>query len=109
MLSHIRVDPRDNVAIVVNPEGFSARERIPQSHKIALSDLAVGEPVLRYGQIIGYANREMQSGSWVRGEFLNAPAARQIHGNDTLEIAWTVAPSLFLFAVLGSPALVCPL
>ncbi len=30
----------------------------------------------------------------------NAPAPRQLHGNNTIEIIWTVAPSLFLFAVL---------
>ena len=62
---YIRVHSRDNVAILVAPEGAKAgaelpgglivRERIPQSHKIALQDLAVGEPVLRYGQTIGLA------------------------------------------------------
>ncbi len=31
----------------------------------------------------------------------NTPEPRQLHGNDTLEIIWTVAPSLFLFAVLA--------
>lgn len=30
----------------------------------------------------------------------NSPAPAQIHGNNTVEIIWTVAPSLFLFAVL---------
>jgi cytochrome c oxidase subunit II len=30
----------------------------------------------------------------------NAPNPRQIHGNNTIELIWTVAPSLFLFAVL---------
>jgi cytochrome c oxidase subunit 2 len=30
----------------------------------------------------------------------NMPLPRQVHGNNTLEIAWTVGPSLFLFAVL---------
>src|SRR6266581_8139284 len=30
----------------------------------------------------------------------NTPAPRQIHGNNTVEIIWTIAPSLFLFAVL---------
>src|SRR5215469_1913467 len=29
-----------------------------------------------------------------------APAPRQIHGNTNLEIIWTIAPSIFLFAVL---------
>lgn len=30
----------------------------------------------------------------------NSPTPRQLHGNNTIEIIWTVAPSLFLFAVL---------
>ena len=32
----------------------------------------------------------------------NSPMPRQIHGNDNLEIAWTVAPAIFLFIVLGA-------
>ncbi len=31
----------------------------------------------------------------------NMPQPRQIHGNNTVEIIWTVAPSIFLFAVLA--------
>ena len=31
----------------------------------------------------------------------NSPAPKQIHGNNTIEIAWTIAPSIFLFFVLG--------
>ncbi|HEU5377367.1 MAG TPA: cytochrome c oxidase subunit II [Ktedonobacteraceae bacterium] len=30
----------------------------------------------------------------------NSPMPRQTHGNNTVEILWTVAPSIFLFAVL---------
>jgi len=50
---YIRVNGRDNVAIVVSPEGVSpddalpvgltAHEIIPQGHKIALTDFARGE------------------------------------------------------------------
>jgi galactarate dehydratase len=81
---YIRVNGRDNVAIIVSPDGvapgtaladgLTAREAIPQSHKIALRDLAPGDPVLRYGQIIGYANRTIARGSWVRKELLDLPA-----------------------------------
>jgi galactarate dehydratase len=80
---YIRVNPSDNVAIVVHPEGVAggaelpggliARERIPQAHKIALGDVAAGEPILRYGSVIGYANREIPAGSWVREEMLDMP------------------------------------
>lgn len=31
----------------------------------------------------------------------NTPQPRQLHGNNTVEIIWTVAPSIFLFAVLA--------
>ena len=64
---YIRVHERDNVAIIVNPEGLPAGTRfpdgltltegIPQAHKVALRHLAQGEPILRYGQIIGHAAR----------------------------------------------------
>ena len=30
----------------------------------------------------------------------NMPNPRQLHGNNTIELIWTIAPSLFLFAVL---------
>jgi cytochrome c oxidase subunit 2 len=34
-------------------------------------------------------------------ERANTPAPRQSHGNNTIEIIWTIVPSVFLFAVLG--------
>jgi cytochrome c oxidase subunit 2 len=30
----------------------------------------------------------------------NSPTPRQTHGNNTIEVVWTIAPSIFLFAVL---------
>lgn len=77
---YIRVNERDNVAIVVAPEGLTARERIPQSHKVALHDLEKGEPVWRYGHIIGSANRAIPAGSWVREEMLDMPAPPPLDG-----------------------------
>ena len=82
---YIRINQNDNVGIVVNaegiargakiPDGLTAVETIPQSHKIALRDLEPGEPVMRYGFVIGYANRSIRAGSWVREELLDMPAA----------------------------------
>ena len=94
---YIRVNVRDNVAIIVSPDGVSpgaslpdgltAREAIPQSHKIALGDLEPGDPVLRYGQIIGHANRRIALGSWVRKELLDLPAPPSL---DDLPLATAV-------------------
>ncbi|HXR77275.1 MAG TPA: galactarate dehydratase [Bryobacteraceae bacterium] len=97
----IRVHERDNVAIVVDPEGarsgaefsggLTAREHIPQSHKIAISTIERGSPVLRYGQIIGRANRAIPAGSWVREEMLDLPAAPAL---DQLALATNVPAPL---------------
>jgi galactarate dehydratase len=90
----IRMDERDNVAIVANAGGLEAgstfasgfaaglvlRERVPQAHKVALSDIGEGEPVLRYGIPIGYALKAIAAGSWVHERLLRMPAARALDG-----------------------------
>ncbi len=88
---YIKVHSADNVAIIVNPEGLTLAELIPQSHKVALQDIDPSEPVRRYGQIIGYANRAIRSGFWVRPEFLDLPAAPPL---DQLPLATAVPPTL---------------
>jgi len=54
---YIRLDARDNVAIVVNDFGLPAKTRfacglelrsfVPQGHKVALVDIGEGEPIRR--------------------------------------------------------------
>lgn len=97
----IRVHEADNVAIVVDPEGvkqgdaapsgFSFHERIPQSHKVALAAIEAGDPVLRYGQVIGHANRAVKQGAWVREEMIDLPAPPDL---DALPLANAVPPAL---------------
>ena len=80
---YVRVHGADNVGIVVNagglragavfPSGETLREDIPQSHKMALRDIRTGEPVRRYGEIIGLATRDLPAGSWVREDCLELP------------------------------------
>ena len=90
----IRMDEHDNVAIVANAGGLDAgstfasgfaaglvlRERVPQAHKVALTDIGEGEPVVRYGIPIGYALKAIPAGSWVHERLLRMPAARSLEG-----------------------------
>ena len=67
------LNPKDNVGVVpancdagralVN--GVVAAERIPRGHKVAIAPIAEGTPVLKYGQIIGYATRAIMPGEHV--------------------------------------------
>lgn len=94
---YVRVNARDNVAIIVNPEGLPAgtafvnglvlAEPIPQAHKVALVRLEKGDPVVRYGQVIGHAARAIDVGGWVREDTLDLPAAPAL---DELPLATAV-------------------
>ena len=80
---YIRVHERDNVAVVVNPGGLAAGSRfpsglalveaVPEAHKVALTDLAAGDAIIRYGVVIGYANRAIARGSWVHEGLMTLP------------------------------------
>src|SRR5256714_3409958 len=90
----IRMNERDNVAIVANdgglpagttfPSGLTLREHVPQGHKVSLVDLSADSAVLRYNVVIGYAVRDIPAGSWVHERLMNMPAAREL---DNLPIA----------------------
>ena len=80
---YIRVHERDNVAIVIDsnglragtqlPSGLTLRDSVPQAHKIALTAIEPGEPIVRYGHTIGFAKHAIGAGSWLREDSLEAP------------------------------------
>ena len=91
----IRMHADDNVAIVANdgglpegtqlPEGLPGgglvlRDKVPQGHKVALSDIAEGAVVRRYQVPIGYALKPIAAGSWVHERLLQMPSARALEG-----------------------------
>jgi galactarate dehydratase len=86
---YVKVHSNDNVAIIVNPEGvppgaqfsdgLTAREAIPQSHKITLVPLSAGAPILRYGEIIGHVCNDVEAGRWIREDMLSLPSAPPLH------------------------------
>src|SRR5258707_9427747 len=69
----IRLHPDDGVLIarsslppgMVVADGVTTVERIPAGHKVAIKPIAVGEPVRRYGQIIGFATTPISPGQHV--------------------------------------------
>ncbi|GGK04021.1 UxaA family hydrolase [Pseudomonas matsuisoli] len=61
--------------------GLTALDEIPSGHKIARRDLAVGDPVLKYGQVIGVASRPITAGQHVHVHNVDMPAS---HTTDAL-------------------------
>jgi len=97
----VQVHPSDNVAIIVDLEGLAAgatfanglvlTERIPQAHKVSLCDFEQGEPIIRYGQVIGHASRAVRAGSWIREDSVELPSAPAL---DELSLATAVPKPL---------------
>lgn len=56
---------RCGTELIRNSTRLIASRDIPAGHKIALSNIAAGEPVRKYGQIIGFAQSEISAGSHV--------------------------------------------
>jgi galactarate dehydratase len=81
----IKINPSDNVGIVCNAFGLQKGvvvldeiilvQDIPMGHKVALQTINEGETVVRYGQIIGYANTNIQKGDWVNENNITLPQA----------------------------------
>jgi altronate hydrolase len=68
----IRLHADDNVVVAVDllqqgdlAAGITAREKIMRGHKMAIAPVREGEPVRKFGQIIGFAKAHIAPGEWV--------------------------------------------
>jgi len=78
----LKVDEKDNVGTIFangiksemeieikdragNREFIVVRDDIPYGHKIALTDIKAGEHIMKYGESIGAASRDISAGEHV--------------------------------------------
>ena len=75
----LKLGPNDDVAVVLQPVsagnqleelGVLSASDIPAGHKIALHAIATGEPVRKFGQIIGFATQPIAAGQHVHSHNL---------------------------------------
>ena len=76
-MNSIRINKEDNVALCVEKiekgdivMGVTALEDIPFGHKMALEDIKNGENIIKYGNPIGHAERDIKKGEWVHSHNL---------------------------------------
>ncbi len=89
----LQVNAKDNVATVFengvitgqtievhdklgNSTPMNVLSDIPYGHKIALKDIQVGESIVKYGEQIGVASREIQRGEHVHVQNLDSTRGR---------------------------------
>ena len=95
----VKINEADNVAIAVQEikagteveKDLIARQDIPQAHKIALTKIQAGEPVIRYGVILGYAMNDIEKGDWINEFMLELPTPPSV---DDMEYATNIVTDL---------------
>ena len=78
----VLVNPRDNIAVAIKEIKagetvagigdleLQANEDIMRNHKVAIAVVAENDPVLKYGERIGFASRPIRPGDWVHSHNL---------------------------------------
>jgi altronate hydrolase len=69
----LRLHDADNVVVAIDsvpagtvlPFGLTVVDRVPKGHKVATTGIGQGQPVRKFGQIIGFASQDIPPGSWV--------------------------------------------
>jgi altronate hydrolase len=68
----------DNVAVATaaipsgaTVAGIQTREKIDPGHKIALADIRLGQPVVKYGQAIGRTTADVKAGDHIHSHNLH--------------------------------------
>jgi altronate hydrolase len=81
------ISDRDNVAVALEPLASGqcvdaagrqvvTRAEIPTGHKVALADVAAGQPVIKYGSPIGLATAPIAAGDHVHTHNLASTRGR---------------------------------
>jgi len=93
----MQIDPSDNVLVALRPlnagetvaPGITTKTAVPQAHKVAAQVIDAGDPVIKFGYIIGVATETIQPGTHVHSH--NVKSA--LSGNlENLKYADVVKP-----------------
>jgi altronate dehydratase small subunit len=76
----------DTIAVASGGSCFDvvAQEDIALCHKIALTDLAPTDHILKYGEVIGEAKLPIPAGAWVHVHNMHSLRGRSVGGNRSL-------------------------
>lgn len=108
---YIKVNEIDNTAIVVNKGGLKAGttfscglelvDDVPQGHKVALTDIKKGQAIIRYGEVIGYARKDIKKGSWLTQRIFDLPTPPSLDDLTTYGEAEALPPLEKEYTFLG--------
>ncbi|BBE72466.1 UxaA family hydrolase [Oharaeibacter diazotrophicus] len=100
----LRLHPTDNVLVALDPidagrpldGGLVAAARVPKGHKIAAAAIPEGAPVVKFGQIIGFATADIVPGAHVHVHNVGVrDFERHAEAGEAAERVSTLPPATF--------------
>ena len=85
----MRITEKDTVAVVledamahdvieIDSEEIELVEDVEFAHKVALKDYKMGEPVIKYGEEIGYALVDIPKGAWIHNHNMGCDRGKKV-------------------------------
>ena len=91
-MEFIKINPKDNVIVALKE-----LEGVPAGHKKAIGEIKKGEPIIKYGNPIGYATTDIKEGEWIHTHNLKTGLGEILEYNYTpnFKALATKAPTTF--------------
>jgi len=89
----LKISKKDNVAVllsdasagdhyVYNNKKYELNENIKFGHKVALNDIKKDEKIIKYGEVIAYAEEDISAGTWIHNHNIVSDRGRLKAGDD---------------------------
>lgn len=59
------IDSKENISLALNKETIAIKEKIPFGFKVSIKEIKKGEDIVKYGEVIGKATKNILPGELV--------------------------------------------
>jgi altronate dehydratase small subunit len=61
----LTIDLAEGESVLINENNIESKHNIPAFHKMALANIEKGQPIIKYGEVIGLATTHIFEGEYV--------------------------------------------
>lgn len=91
-IKHLKITPDDNVVVLLEKAGngeiilldgeeIKIKDDVEFGHKIAIKNLDKMSEVIKYGEVIGYAQEDISKGEWIHNHNIFSTKGRDEDGD----------------------------
>lgn len=82
MVAVLLEDGKENEKFKIEDKEYLLNDKIPFGHKVALENIPPDKNIIKYGEVIGYATKEIKKGDWVHTHNIKSDRGRIKEGGN---------------------------